>query len=117
MAAAATRTFAYVKSSAMIPRQPSVPNFTTVVSAISTRSSSNPPLDQGVPSPPPQLRHYLAHILRPVASSDQQRVLRLHDYQITHPNQCNHFARRMNVVAGRIDRDAKRILAIKHIRN
>src|SRR5258708_1426746 len=99
-----------------MPRQPSVPNFTTEVSAMFARFS-NQQLDQVVPSRILKLSDYLAHILRSLASRNQQSILGLHHNKVADANQCDHLARRMNIVPSRIDGDAKRIIAIEPIRD
>src|SRR5260370_15146773 len=99
-----------------MPRQPSVPNFTTVVSAMFARFS-NQLLDQVVPSRILKLSDHLAHILRSLASRNQQSILRLHHNKVADANQRDHLARRMNIVPSRVDGDAKRIISVEHIRN
>src|SRR6266481_4232577 len=100
----------------MMPRQPSVPNFTTVVSAMFARFSDQL-LDQVVPSGIFEFSDHLAHILRSLASRNQQSILGLHHNKVADANQRDHLARRMNIVPSRVDGDAKRIIAVEHIRN
>src|SRR5260370_13329396 len=81
------RTFSTVKSSAITPRHPSVPNFNSVISA----ATLNPPhlSDQRPLSVFVQPFHNLADVLRAVPRANQQGVARFDDDYILHPD-CRH---------------------------
>src|ERR1700682_508573 len=68
---ATRRTLAYVKSSARIPRQPSVPNLISEVMLGGLKVTRL--------ARPPERFDDLPHVLRPRARADQQRVLRVDD--------------------------------------
>src|SRR5260370_39013483 len=78
------RTFSTVKSSAITPRHPSVPNFNSVISA----ATLNPPRlsDQRPLSVLVQPFHNLADVLRAVPRANQQGVARFDDDDILHPD-------------------------------
>src|SRR2546428_9095870 len=73
---ATRRTFANVKSSSMMPRQPSVPNF--ICWAIGLKVT-------GLPSPLERVDD-LAYVLRPIAPADQQSVFGVDDDQVLEPD-------------------------------
>src|SRR5229473_3261327 len=82
MAYATLLTFSNVKSSAITPRHPSVPNFNSVISAATLnprRLSDQRPLSVFV-----QPFHNLADVLRAVPRANQQGVARFDDDDILH---------------------------------
>src|SRR6266852_2203790 len=82
MAYATLRTFSNVKSSAITPRHPSVPNFNSVISAATLnpfRLSDQRPLSVLV-----QPFHNLADVLRAVPRANQQGVARFDNDDVFH---------------------------------
>src|SRR5690348_10495558 len=76
-ACATRRTLPNVKSSAITPRQPSVPNLIWVGCGIRRLKVARlPGAPEGV--------HDLAHILRPTARDDQERILAVDDDHVLH---------------------------------
>src|SRR5437879_8044061 len=76
VACATRRTLPNVKSSAMMPRQPSVPNL--ICWAIGLKVT-------GLPSPLERVDD-LAYVLRAIAPADQQRVFGVDDDQVLQPD-------------------------------
>src|SRR6266849_2939557 len=89
MAYATLRTLSNVKSSAITPRHPSVPNFNPVISA----ATLNPPRlsDQRPLSVLVQPFHDLADVLRAVPRANQQRVKRFDNDDVFHSDRCGEF--------------------------
>src|SRR5216684_843249 len=89
MAYATLRTFPNVKSSAITPRHPSVPNFNSVISAATLnpfRLSDQRPLSVLV-----QPFHNLADVLRAVPRANQQRVARFDNDDVFHSDRRDEF--------------------------
>ena len=105
MAAAAMRTFAKVKSSAIMPRHPSVPNLMGcdlpcfVYLCIRCHARSRIVRD----SLRYQFLHHFAHILRVFARGDQQGIVCLDDHEVVHAHQRNELLRTVYIIATRID--------------
>src|SRR5215471_5176162 len=90
IAPAAMRTFAKVKSSAMTPRHPSVPNLIEVTFpmlrlAFAPGNSS----DQFFVSGCSKLLHDLAYILGMVTRGNENRIACLNHNQVLHSNESN----------------------------
>src|SRR5438128_12680174 len=81
MPCATRRTDAYVKSSAITPRQPSVPN---LISGSGTAFRVTGLQVLGFPGPTKGIDHCF-HVLGPRPGAHQQRVLGLDDDQILEP--------------------------------
>src|SRR3954469_671596 len=71
------RTFSNVKSSAMTPRQPSVPN---LISCAIGR------LNQFLHLLVVEVLHDLADVLRVLAGGDEQGIVGVYNHQVLHPN-------------------------------
>src|SRR2546425_7620441 len=93
VACATRRTLPNVKSSAMMPRQPSVPNL--ICWAIGLKVT-------GLPSPLERVDH-LAYVLRAIAPADQQRVFGVDDDQVLEPDRRDEAAVADHQAAGGID--------------
>src|SRR2546429_9367948 len=96
MAFATTRAFAKVKSSAMTPRQPSVPNRIEVIVGEYTRcellaNNRIGLLEEIFLSLVFQPFHDFSDVLCTVARADKQRVGRLDDDQVAHTNRRHEF--------------------------
>src|SRR6185437_5979590 len=102
----------------MMPRHPSVPNFTTVVSAICCQSflvrafpllcpafrlSCWKTSDQILTPSGSQFANHLAYILRSIARGDEQRVVRFDDDQVVDAQQSDGLAGSVDIVARGID--------------
>src|SRR5256885_6226613 len=90
---ATRRTLPKVKSSARMPRQPSVPNL--MCWAIGLKVT-------GLPSPLERIDD-LAHVLRAIAPADQQRVFGVNDDQVLEPDRRDEAAVAEHQAAGGID--------------
>src|SRR5438046_9366587 len=88
MPCATRRTDAYVKSSAITPRQPSVPN---LISGSGTAFRVTGLQVLGFPGPTKGIDHCF-HVLGPRAGAHQQRVLGVDDDQILEPDRRDHTA-------------------------
>src|SRR5438132_8276037 len=93
VACATRRTLPNVKSSAMMPRQPSVPNL--ICWAIGLKVT-------GLPSPLERVDD-LAYVLRAIAPADQQRVFGVDDDQVLEPDRRDEAAVAEHQAAGGID--------------
>src|SRR5213078_942498 len=93
VACATRRTLPNVKSSARMPRQPSVPNL--ICWAIGLKVT-------GLPSPLERIND-LAHVLRAIAPADQQRVFGVNDDQVLEPDRRDEAAVAEHQAAGGID--------------
>src|SRR5260221_1696500 len=100
MDCATTRAFAKVKSSAMMPRQPSVPNLmeSIYVDAKYTRrehfaNSRIGLLKEIFPALLFEPFHDFADVLGAVARADEQRIGSFHDNEVTHANGGHEFRR------------------------
>src|SRR5215472_8941736 len=102
MALAARRTLSKVKSSAIMPRQPSVPNLTAVLFPMF--------LEQFFAAICGKLFDYFADILRMVPRSDKNSVFRLDHNKVFHADERNEFLRAVNIVAMRIQWQTARTL-------
>src|SRR6266403_5574674 len=110
MDCATTRAFAKVKSSAMMPRQPSVPNLmeSIYVDAKYTRgeqfANSRIGLLQEV-FPPLLFEpfHDFANVLGAFARANEQRVGRIHDDQVVHTDQGGNFSRARDEIAAGVE--------------
>src|SRR3978361_66186 len=101
----------------MMPRQPSVPNFTTVSAMCSNPAifSSCAALDDVVATGFAQLSDDFADILRAVSGGYKQSVVCLHHDQIMDPDQRNDLPRRVHIIAAGVHRHAKRIGSVDDI--
>src|SRR5258705_2554398 len=114
MDCATTRAFAKVKSSAMMPRQPSVPNLmeSIYVDAKYTRrehfANSRIGLLQEV-FPPPLFEpfHDFSDVLGAFALANEQRIGRIHNDQVVHTDQGGNFSRARDEIAARVERIAR----------
>src|SRR6266851_9218689 len=93
MACATTRAFAKVKSSAMMPRQPSVPNLIPVIRCWGKYTRSNRSangriglLEEVFPALLFEPFHDLADVLGAVSRADEQSIGRFDDNEIAHAN-------------------------------
>src|ERR1700730_11576631 len=109
MLCATIRAFANVKSSAITPRQPSVPNLIEVMfTAKSIRERDCSPnsriglLEEVLPTLLCEPFHDFADVLRAVARADQQRIRSIHDDQVVHANQRRDFSRARDEIAARV---------------
>src|SRR6202034_4605644 len=101
-------TFAYVKSSAITPRQPSVPNLMAISEALELWG-----LDKAIQPLVLEPFHDFAHVLRTLARTKQQRVLGFHEKQIVHADGGDEFLWTPEKVALRVERKGR---ARRHIR-
>src|SRR6267143_6435063 len=113
MACATMRAFANVKSSAITPRQPSVPNLIAVISRRGnyTRSDSFPNSRIGLLEEiPPALFfkpfHDFADVLGAITWADEQRVECIHDDQVVHTDYSSIFSGAGDQIAPGIERVA-----------
>src|SRR3954454_11719649 len=109
MAPPTRRTFSNVKSSAMMPRHPSVPNLivflrSSLVMSLQSSSVAGDSSHQLVQLLFVQVLHHFADILRLRPCRNQECVFSFDDYQIVHPYNGYEFSRRVDVVAHRIQR-------------
>src|SRR6202453_4681684 len=86
MAAVTRRTLSKVKSSAIRPRQPSVPNLIWLMAVC--RCST-----QLVQFLFVQMLHYFSNILRLVERCDEQSIFGFDNYQVANTHQGDKFAR------------------------
>src|SRR6266849_10206381 len=109
IACATVRAFAKVKSSAMTPRQPSVPNRIEVIAGEYTRcelfaKSRIGLLEEVFPALLLEPLHEFGDVLGAVARADEQRVGSLDDDQVAHANRGHEFRRAPQIIAFRIER-------------
>src|SRR5580658_3886715 len=94
MALATMRALAKVKSSAMMPRQPSVPNLIAVMSGgekytrsgIGAKQPDWPALEKILAPPLFEPFHYVAHLLGAVTGTDKESVGGFDNDEIAHAN-------------------------------
>src|SRR5450432_2732059 len=109
MAAAAVRTFSKVKSSAMTPRQPSVPNLMGLASLMALAADSSAfALYQVDTLDRRQALDHLPYILATVAGSHQDGVLGLNHHDVVDAHEGDKLLWTVRVVAVRIDGQAAR---------
>src|SRR5437016_937616 len=106
---ATTRAFVKVKSSAITPRQPSVPNRIEVIAGEYTRcelfaNSRIGLLEEIFPSSVFQPFHDFSDLLRAAARADEQRIGRLDDDEVAHTNRRHEFRRAPQKIAFRVER-------------
>src|SRR5256885_14932467 len=113
MACATMRAFAKVKSSAITPRQPSVPNLIedmcagkSIREAINSKNSRIGLLEKFLPALRFEPFHDFSYILGAVARADKQRIWCLNHHQITDADRGNEFGRAPEKIAFRIKRVA-----------
>src|SRR5438046_10266131 len=101
MACATVRAFAKVKSSAMTPRQPSVPNLIedmgagkSIRDAKHSQNSRIGLLEEVFPALRFEPFHDFSHILGTVAWTNQQRIGSAHHYKTTHAERGQAYCRR-----------------------
>src|SRR5882762_8982600 len=111
MACATMRAFAKVKSSAMTPRQPSVPNLIedmcagkSIREAIYSQNSRIGLLQEVFPALRFEPFHDFANVLGAVARADEQRVRRLNHDKITDADGGHEFRRTPQKIPFRIER-------------
>src|SRR5438477_12983606 len=107
------RAFAKVKSSAITPRQPSVPNLIedmcagkSIREAINSKNSRIGLLEKFLPALRFEPFHDFSYILGAVARADKQRIWCLNHHQITDADRGNEFGRAPEKIAFRIKRVA-----------
>ena len=98
-----SRTFSNVKSSAMMPRQPSVPKM------IRLMASSMSDTSVGVRAACGKFLHHSPDVLRALPRADQQGVRRIDDDQIANPDDSDELIWAPEEIARRVQRkDASR---------
>src|SRR5712692_511222 len=113
MACATLRTFSNVKSSAMTPRQPSVPNlmpvtFSILVGAVGCRHTCHGGttrrynLEQIAMLFPLEPFYDPAHFLGAITPAEEQGVRRLDNDEVVHADGRNEFLRAVDIVARRV---------------
>src|ERR1019366_1411088 len=106
MALPTRRTLSKVKSSAMMPRHPSVPNL--ICAAINLPWSKFAIYKAGLDQPLEllfvEVLDHFAHVLRMFARGDQQRIVGFDDDQVLHPHDCDELPLGVNEVPLRIQR-------------
>src|SRR6266849_2582869 len=108
IACATVRAFAKVKSSAMTPRQPSVPNRIEVIAGEYTRcelfaKSRIGLLEEVFPALLLEPLHEFGHVLGTVAGANEQRIGRLDDDEITYADGGDELFGAVKEVAGGVE--------------
>src|SRR5882672_11351240 len=105
IAPATRRTLSNVKSSAMRPRQPSVPNLIGVTRPGSLAMEFVKRSDQFVQLLLVEVLHYLADVLRLITRGDEQSVVGFHHDQVVHSNHGDKLSRSVDVITGSVQRE------------
>src|SRR5216684_5172541 len=111
MACATTRAFAKVKSSAMMPRQPSVPNLISVIRCWGKYTRSNRSangriglLEEVFPPLLFEPFHDFADVLGAIARADEKGIGGFNHNEVTHANRGHKFRRAPQKIAFGVER-------------
>src|SRR5690349_15939546 len=105
MALPTRRTLSKVKSSAIMPRHPSVPNLICVAIDSCFASVNSGGLHQPLHLLLVEIFHNFADILRMLTRGDEQGIFRFDDDEIADPNRCDKLVLHVNEVPRGVQRE------------